>query len=1170
MIRHPLRLLVTLLLLGLGAIAGAQQPKPDVPPSQSDREKQVAEIQKQIEELNRKLDALKKSDAAAKPATPATPAEGPFSADWAKSLSWRALGPANMGGRIVALSVFEADPTTYFVATGGGGLLRTVNNGVTFEHLFDKESTVAIGDVCVAPSNKDIVWVGTGENNPRNSVSYGDGVYKSADGGKTWTNMGLKETFQIGKVVVHPKNPDIVYVGALGRLWGTNPDRGLYKTTDGGKTWSKILFVDDKTGVIDIRVHPTDPETLLVATWERQRDLFDVNEPIKKHAPGSAIYKTTDGGKTFRKLTKGLPDVNMGRIGLDYYRKDPNIVFAIVDSAQGGNGPPVGSSAFLGVRFLGSAGNVSAADETKLAEVVAGGPADKAGLKVGDVLVAFGEKPVARYADIEAQMKAVKPGDKVKLKVKRGDQTLDLEATLGGLTPQAAAQPDVYIGVTGDVEDAGAAKLGEVVAGGPADKAGLKLGDIITAVGETPIARYRDLSALIRTRKPGEKATLKVRRGDQAIEIQVTFELRPPRVLGGGSEGPMMLDPSRPFGSMLGGQIENAQDRQGPDGWKYGGVYKSTDGGENWTRINSLNPRPMYFSQVRVDPSDDKYVYVLGIAFHRSDDGGKTFRGDGGRNVHADGHALWIDPRDGRHMLLGCDGGIYSTYDRMNQWDHHNQVAIGQFYHVALDTRRPYNVYGGLQDNGSWGGPSYSRTGGAINEDWFSVGFGDGFKCQVDQNDPDQIYWTSQNGNLGRRSLKTGEVNQIRPIPERGKTYRFNWNTPFYLSHQNSRVYYAAGNYVFRSLDRGNNLKVISPSIARTDQGTASSFGESPRNPDVLYVGTDDGLLWGTTDGGKTWADLTPNVKLAGPRYVSTIEPSRYEEGRVYACFDGHRSDVEDPLIFVSQDFGKTWKPIRGNLPHGSTKCLREDIQNPDVLWLGTEFAVWASVDRGSTWSKINGNLPTVAVLELAQHPTAGEIVAATHGRSLWALEAGPIRQSTPAILKEKAHLYRPTPATRFRNEPPRGTTNRKFVAQNPPNGATIYVNVATKPEKVALKVIDDLGATVKEIRVPTDPGLHRLNWDLLRTITPDTVTPPSSQGGFLAGIRRGMANGPRLGLASPGSYRVILTVDGNDQTQPLKIEADPLYPPSDNIAEDLADEEDEEELERRALRTID
>ncbi len=330
---------------------------PGVRGEEKSREQQVADLERQIQELTKKLADLK-----AQPAPPAPAPPPAVPADWVKALNWRCIGPAAMGGRIVAFSVFEADPSTYWVATASGGLLKTINNGVTFEHQFDREATVSIGDVAVAPSDKNIVWVGTGENNPRNSVSYGDGVYKSTDGGKTWKNMGLNKTFQIGRIVVHPKNPNIVYVGALGRLYGPNEERGLYKTTDGGKTWERLLYIDDKTGIIDMRMSPEDPETLLVATWERRRDEFDSHrgepplqdgydayDPIVKWGKGGGIFKTTDGGKTFHKITKGLPTAPLGRIGLDYYRKDPNEVWAIVDSQKIGMGTPP-SQVYLGVQ----------------------------------------------------------------------------------------------------------------------------------------------------------------------------------------------------------------------------------------------------------------------------------------------------------------------------------------------------------------------------------------------------------------------------------------------------------------------------------------------------------------------------------------------------------------------------------------------------------------------------------------------------------------------------------------------------------------------------------------------------------------------------------------------------------------------------------------------------
>jgi photosystem II stability/assembly factor-like uncharacterized protein len=687
--------------------------------------------------------------------------------------------------------------------------------------------------------------------------------------------------------------------------------------------------------------------------------------------------------------------------------------------------------------------------------------------------------------------------------------------------------------------------------------------------------------------------------------------------LGGGGGGGG--DPKHPYAATLGGQVENAQDKQGPDSFQYGGIYKSTDGGDSWTRINSLNPRPMYFSQIRVDPGDEKYVYVLGISMATSTDGGKTFRVRGGRGVHADQHALWIDPHDGRHMIIGCDGGFYVTYDRMVNWDHLNHTAIGQFYHVAVDTRPRYYVYGGLQDNGTWGGPSYARTGiGPINEDWIMVGGGDGFKCAVDPNDPDEIYYESQNGGFGRRNLRTGETASIRPAgPGRGGRFReaeqpgqpgqpgqprqqgqsaqgprylFNWNAPFILSHHNSRIYYCAGNRVFRSLDRGNDLRVISPEITRTDKGSATALAESPRNPNVLYVGTDDGALWITQDGGKEWKNITANVGLSGLRCIATIEPSRFVEGRCYVAFDGHRQDDDNPLIYVTEDFGKTWTSLRANLPWGSTRCLREDVQNRDLLFVGTEFAAWVSIDRGHYWTKLNNNLPTVAVHDFAIHPTAGELVAATHGRSLWILNITPLRQMTTEIAKAKAHLYEPTAATRWITEPRRGGTNRRFVGENPPVGAQIYYSLTKKADKISLSIVDYAGKTVRELRAPGEPGLHRVAWDLSAASARPTrggaaagAARAGAEQGTRAGRRQrqaggaeagagqtgpgqaaaGQANAERPGEAqpaggrrggfgrrgfggrpvTPGIYRVMLTVDGEQFMQPLRVEADPAAP---------------------------
>jgi photosystem II stability/assembly factor-like uncharacterized protein len=1048
--------------------ARKDEPKKEEVKPDPERQKQISEIEKQLQELTRKLEELRKAEPSGSPE--ADKARQELVQLWLKKLTWRGVGPANMGGRIVALAVNESDPTNYFAATASAGLLKTTNNGTSFTHVFDDQATVSVGDVAIAASDPNIVWVGTGEANARNSVSYGDGVYKSTDAGKTWTNMGLKDSFQIGKVLIHPKDPNIVYVGALGRLYGPNPERGLFKTTDGGKTWNKVLFIDDVTGVIDARMHPTDPETLIVATYERKRGIYDEGDPIVRYGAGAGLHKTTDGGKTWTKLAKGLPNVKLGRIGLDWYRKDPNIVFAIIESEKIGTGKPLPAGAGTG-----------------------------------------------------------------------------------------------YMGIQGEDRD-NKAVLSEVIADGPSAKAGLLANDVVVAFDTKPVKSYEELIDAIRSKKADDKVKVKVDRAGKTVEVEVALGKRPEGGQGGG-------DPNRPYGAQLGGQRENVQDRQGDDGFQTGGVYKSTDAGASWTRINSLNPRPFYFSQVRVDPNDDKYLYVLGIALYRSSDGGKTFRGDGGRSVHADQHALWVDPRDGRHIIVACDGGLYATHDRMETWDHFNHMALSQFYDVATDATRDYRVFGGLQDNGTWGGPSRTHDGaGPINEDWLSISGGDGFQVQVDPEDRDLVYATSQYGALLRRNLKTGETARIRPSAEKDVKLVWNWNTPFILSPHNGRIYFCAANYVYRSLDRGGDLRRISPKITLTDAGSATALSQSPKNPDVLYVGTDDGALWVTKNGGGEWTDLTKKLGLEKPLTVATIEASRFAEGRVYVAFDAHRMDDDKPYLLVSEDFGATWKKLSDGLPRGSTHCLREDIENQNLLYAGTEFGVIVSLDRGAHWAPLKNNLPTVAVFDFVVHPTAGELVAATHGRGVWIVDVSGLRQVTDEVLKAPASLMKPITAIRWRSEPSRGRTNRRFVGQNPTNGAPITFSLTKEASTVSLKIVDVEGKTVRVLRSYREPGLHTSFWDLSRTIESTTRRPgggtastrgAADQAAAAAQAAAGASTSPGESAAAaiaaaitgrsspflpgrsvpPGLYRVVLTVDGKEFSQPIRVEADPVVP---------------------------
>jgi photosystem II stability/assembly factor-like uncharacterized protein len=964
----------------------------------------------------------------------------------------------------------------------------------------------------------------------------------------------------------------------------------LFKTTDGGQTWTKVLYVDDKTGVIDMAMHPTDPDTLLVAMWERKRDGFDSHrgepalvdgydayDPITKWGPGSGLYKTTDGGKNFKKITNGLPTSPLGRIGLDYYRKDPNIVFAIVDCQKIGMGTPP-SRVYIGL------GGDETKEGLKITQITPDSPAAKAEIKSGETLKSLDGKATKKTQDLTEFLRTKKAGDKVKAEVIRDGKSVDVEVTLEDRPLIAAGQQGRFglagvLGFMSEDQDDGI-RVRRVIDERAAEKAGFQDGDIIKEVDKKPVSDMQQLTELIRTRKEGDKLVFTIAREKETKELTLTLE------------SPEGGNRNRPYAFMYGGQAPNVQDQQGPNAHEYGGLFKSTDGGESWTRINSVNPRPMYFSQVRVDPSDEKHIYVLGVMLHRSKDGGKTFTNDGGNAVHPDQHCLWINPKDGRHMIVGCDGGFYATYDRMERWDHLNHLSIGQFYHAAVDNRQPYRVYGGLQDNGSWGGPSRGLTGsGPINEDWIVVGSGDGFVCRVDANDADLVYFESQDGFMARRNLRTGEQAAIRPRPQKGMKFRFNWNTPFVLSSRNPRIFYCAGNYVFRCLNRGNDLRVISPEIARTGRGTGTALAESPRNPEVLWVGTDDGNLWITRDGGGKWDNVADKVGLPGPRWVSTIEPSRFADGRCYVAFDAHRSDDDEPYVYVTEDFGQTWRSLRGNLPVGSTRCLREDIKNENLLLVGTEFAAWASLNRGESWTKINNNLPTVAIHEFAIHPTAGEVVAATHGRSLWVLDMTPLRQMTAETLKAAAHLYEPNTVVRWRSEPargsPYGTGHRKFTGDNPPRGAQIYYSLANKAEKIEMKIVDYAGQTVRTLQVENEPGLHQVAWDLTRSAprrqgrggeggarssggqgqrrerpaeapaqgaSERRDRPAQAQGQGAQERRerpaqtqeqRGRAGRDGGQPAAVGAYRVVLVVDGKELTQTIRVENDPTMSPT-------------------------
>jgi S1-C subfamily serine protease/photosystem II stability/assembly factor-like uncharacterized protein len=1284
-------------------------------PIKPEDKKKLEEIEKQIAELQKQREQMQK---AAKPPETTTPKvttpEGTLPDTVGKAMTWRQVGPANMSGRITALAVNDKDPSNYYVATAGGGLLKTINNGTSFDITFDKEGSISIGDVALAPSNPDIVWVGSGEANPRNSVQYGDGVYKSVDAGKTFTRMGLEKTYQIGKILIHPKNPDIVYVGALGRLYGPSPDRGLYKTTDGGKTWEKVLFVDDKTGVIDARLDPTDPETLIVAMWERKRDEFDgffgespvpdTYGPIVTHGPGGGLFKSKDGGKSWKKmndekLNNGLPFGKLGRIGLDYSAKTKGLLIAVIDTDKVATGTP--SVTYLGI--IGA--DVEKQGGAKLNEVTEGGPCQKAGLKSGDIVIKVDDVKVEYYDDLLDYVFPKNPDDKVKFTIKRGEKTEVIEVTLGrregtqtdaprkgprgaggGAGAATPAAPTTLPPVLG-VQLGGTDKvvINVVAAGGEAEKAGLKVGDILLFVDGQKIEALKDYTALVQTKKAGDKVKVIVSRdgfektfevllaanprqgttttekpaektpptttttpapkgttlplpgftpslgmeelkvaelpadgpvakagvkvGDLVVavngeavsslrtfltalrvgprvaenarkagdKVKITFEIAggekkeveltlvdTPVAGLAGQQGPARgATPSKPFGLGLGGQQPNVQARQGKDGFQTGGIYQSADNGETWKRINSLNARPMYFSVLRYDPTDDNTIYALADVpvLYKSTNGGRRFETIRTSNaVHADAHAFWINPANPKHFIIGCDGGFYHSYDRGATWDHLNTLAMGQFYHVATDTRRPYRIYGGLQDNGSWGGPSQTmRRYGPVNEDWVYVSGGDGFVCRVDPTDPDLVYAESQNGFMSRRNFRTGEFASIRPPAGQGdEALRFNWNTPFILSSHNPSIFYCGAQFVFKSIRKGENLKKISPDLTKSKKGSLTQVMESPRSPDVLWAGTDDGNVWVTKDGGLNWKNVADNFKAAGlpaARWVNCIEPSRDKDGRCYVVFDGHRSDDDKPYVFVTTDFGETWKSLNANLPtFGSSRVLREDIINNDVLYLGTEFGAWVSLNRGESWTKINGNLPTVRVDEFAQPTTASDLVVGTHGRSIWVTDITSLRQMKPATLKAEATLFTPATAVRWRlgagGESPNSTADRRFVGTNPTRGATIEYMLTKDTKKLSVKIMDVNGRTLRNFDKPkTEAGLHKLVWDMT---------------GASTGAPRGGGGRQVAGTVPPGMYKVVLTIDEKEYTQPLVVELDPNAPKDVMVIEGWEEADADYAIQRR------
>jgi len=967
------------------------------------------------------------------------PPESIFTAAMVSGLDWRNIGPVNPIGRVTDLAIHPEHQSCWYVGTAGGGVWKTENCGTTWRNVFDKFGTVSIGDVAIAPSNPDIIWVGTGEENGRNSVQWGDGIYKSTDGGESWSHMGLLDSFQIGHVEVHPSDPDIVYVGALGRLWGENEERGVYRTRDGGNSWERVLHLDDKTGCIDVRIHPTDTDVLFACMYERKRDNFDGNDPVVRFGAASGLYKSTDGGDNWRRLTEGLPGASKwGRSGIDIYAAEPDTMFAIIETERSG---------------------------------WATGSQQRTGAPAGTQPNARGTA-VLGFSDSEDGT-AEGPG-----------------AVLLSISPDSGAE-----------------------------KAGLQVNDRVVKVNGEDVKNVQDLRDILADSRGGEKATLTFVRGEESKEVEVTYGTRQ----AGRGFG---RNPDYPNGGRLFGQLANRHSRQGEDGFETGGVFKSTDRGETWTRLNSLTERPFYYSVIRVDPRSDDNIYCVGTTMWGSDDGGETFEGIN-RGIHVDFHAVWVDPDDSDHVVAGCDGGVNETFDRGQTWQVCHGFCVAQYYDVTADNSVPYNVLGGLQDNGTWVGPSRTRyREGITAADWFKIRGGDGFGAVTDPIEPWIALCTSQNGAMGVVDYRSGSSARLqRSRPAEG-TARWNWDSPFLLSPHNRLTIYHAGSHVFRGERQrnargGNSIRMncISGPLGLTERGTAVSLAESPRAQGLLYAGTDDGALWRSDDGGREWTRLDENLPILAQRYVSDIVPSHFDNDRVYITLDGHRYDDFSTYVFVSQDRGETWESLSDDLPlREPCYAFAEDPRNENLLLLGTEYGCHVSLDRGQRWFPLGDGLPTVSCRDLFIQDRDSDLVIGTHGRGVWIIDIEPLRQFTASVAGSASHLFAPESAILWRMKSRGFQGHRDYRAGNPPYGATFHVWLAEEPEQDPVLTIHDVtGEEISKATGKARAGLQTIVWDARKGAR--NLVPPGEYAVRLQGHEDAAVRSFRL-LPDPATVR--------------------------------------------------
>jgi photosystem II stability/assembly factor-like uncharacterized protein len=852
----------------------------------------------------------------------------------------RSIGPAGMSGRIGDIQVVPADPRVIYVGAATGGVWKSVNGGVTWTPIFDDQNASSIGAIAISPDNPETVWVGTGEANTRNSAGVGRGVFKTLNGGESWEFLGLEKTEKVSRVLLHPHNPEVAYVAALGTTWGENPDRGVFKTVDGGETWEKILFVDEKTGAADLVMDPANPNRLLAAMWEHRRWPWF----FRSGGPGSGLYLTTDGGKNWKKLTDedGLPEGELGRIGLAFARSRPNVVYALVEAEK---------------------------------------------------------------------------------------------------------------------------------------------------------------SALCR----------------------------------------------------------------------------SEDSGKTWKIVNSepgVNPRPFYYADIRVHPTNENTVYRLGGRLDVSIDGGKSFEQlMPFLAVHGDFQTLWIHPEETDLMFAGGDGGIGISYDAGKQWKFVQNLPLAQYYHINVDMERPYNIYGGMQDNGSWRGPSRVPTrGGIFNFYWDMVGFGDGFATLPSPRDSRIGYAMSQGGYLMRFDLRTREIKDIRPPAPQGVKLRFNWNAAIAIDPHDPETMYYGSQFVHRTKDEGQNWEIISSDLTTNDpekQKQADSGGlthdvtnaenhcsiitiaPSPVSEGVVWVGTDDGNVQLTRDGGQTWTlvskALTEGRSVPSGTWVPHVEPSHSDAGTAYVVFDDHRRSNWTPYLFITENYGQTWRSLVSRDIDGFIHVIEEDPVDKNLLFVGTEFGLYVSFNRGGSWMKWTAGLPTAPVRALVVHPLEHDLVIGTHGRAAYILDdIRPLRALSAELTAKELHLFPVADAYQYRTSFFGGKGyltpgNMEFQGQNRLAGALITYSLHNAPsseekekeeeeeeDSLEIEILDAGGEVIRTVKGPLKDGMQRASWDLRRKAFEAPPDPDRWPGEEV---------GPHV---LPGAYTVRIQLGETTAEQNVRVHPDP------------------------------